>query len=1171
MIKKLDFLKKIICLFLCFFILFNFVIDVYAKDDYEYYPTSSEGDEEIAKLYEMTIDDIQDTLKSTDAVISWLNNPKTFIIGKVENGKILNTYINVPTIQQWIRQFAIQRIADGWDNEMYTPSAGILKVNNIGKSDSNVMTKFGYDLPTPTYKGEYPKVNMSVSKIVPSNVLVAAWRYVKSKVFGYPFLSAPDKDNFKTIYYTNVTYYDAEQERIIRFVTRNWNRFQYYLLDSNIYDKYFRNPKDVLEKRVTVEQGTAAKEYVKANEEKYTKLAKKHEKRLEWEKNCTSERAYYNYSSKYKSAYDEWYYWTWTKPDSWTAEEIYHEVNPYKTIRIVVYYDADGNRVWPPSRPAKPDWETYRDKYHPESSYPKLTDEEKEFMEKFKDMLNIWTKWNTFIAIMKSPISWTGGNRYPNNVLYNQCLLNKHYDEKKSPAGYDDLSKNDIGISRAGSGEYEVTYPGNDSSGTATELKSSDSQDKCEKMYNGTKIVGDLLTFYFDSGVYDIVGYNYSKNNPDKPISRENALKIVSKLQTKLGPAYSEIMSNWIHVIETIAKKKGDYDKLYPPEDEFYEPRLMPYDKDTLYIDVDVENIEIQDPRVEMYKTYMLGSIVTSGSYDLTNLFRTSSIGNILLSIESFLSQLCVKITEFTTLDFFLKSDVLSPAFFWKKVPATTFVIIILLFLIISIVKSVINYVLKGTDGIGEIITKCGLYLCVIAIITMFTVNANTTIDLISSAFNKSLTFVEMQSLEAKGEIEELLGDKKDGSVVYYIPYFNSWTSYMTGHDLLSDSQQIDKTDSTPEVYQIILPKINNKETKLWSVALVDSFNSKGKNGYVVDAQNNITYSSYTTTENGNYVNRNAYRALDHFLAPRVSTKVNSNKTISIKTLENVNYNAKFQEFDLLTMAGTTLFYVNILFVLILKACALLYFWWMLYMFVFNILLAVAHKGTGEVKTIFTKTFAQIVIILGWGLYSALLLDICLYVTGFASVLLNGIMIFVTIALLLFWYKSRYFSPVAKPFAMLFSRHAREEYNRKTTEQLSRNIFEKYGVWDEENDIPDFDNIFDNDGKPAPGIMRTDDGDRIIKAADEWLRTRFKDNPDNIHDISYNAFRHCERQGFFDRNSLVNFYQSRSEFVRAYNKELWDSDNEQFYSDKDNDSVIPNVDTQTDTNEENGE
>ena len=151
--KKLQFIQKVLCLFLCIVIIFSalpITEIVYAKDEVEFYPTSDEAEEDIENMFSTTVKDLDSATK----VIQWLARQQTYSITKTVNNKVEKIYVNVPTLPQLVRNTFLKTISDGWDTEMYIPSDKF--IGNIGVDEKNqlhtenVMAKFGFNIPVPT-------------------------------------------------------------------------------------------------------------------------------------------------------------------------------------------------------------------------------------------------------------------------------------------------------------------------------------------------------------------------------------------------------------------------------------------------------------------------------------------------------------------------------------------------------------------------------------------------------------------------------------------------------------------------------------------------------------------------------------------------------------------------------------------------------------------------------------------------------------------------------------------------------------------------------------------------------------------------------------------------------------------------------------------------------------
>lgn len=168
--------------------------------------------------------------------------------------------------------------------------------------------------------------------------------------------------------------------------------------------------------------------------------------------------------------------------------------------------------------------------------------------------------------------------------------------------------------------------------------------------------------------------------------------------------------------------------------------------------------------------------------------------------------------------------------------------------------------------GIGKV--ALGTIMCVL-ILGLIVSPKNTY-----STFKKLIKFPETLAAEMFSDdtmktfisTEATSDDKYDMS--YWIPYYEMWAVYNTNHSLSEKSQIIDKNSGKTEVKEMVVDKIGKDDNTRWDLTLSYAFSS------------------------GYEVKRNAYRVVDHFLAPRFNVGVGQG---TITTTENENYNGDIQ------------------------------------------------------------------------------------------------------------------------------------------------------------------------------------------------------------------------------------------------------------------------------------
>lgn len=482
----------------------------------------------------------------------------------------------------------------------------------------------------------------------------------------------------------------------------------------------------------------------------------------------------------------------------------------------------------------------------------------------------------------------------------------------------------------------------------------------------------------------------------EEELSRADAIKILTLLQSKCGPTYQEVMENIVTCMIQNAAHEGEEIEL----EEYIDPRVMPYDRNTLIIsggggvEVNGANVHIDDPRVNIYKKEnLIGSFVVTGRLHLSYLLKS----NLIIKGSLWLTSVCARLSIFFNqiTNFKVIDDLgLSPTNMWKSFSYKVVIAIIMILLIISIVRIAVKF-FKGNAGIREVLGKVGFFLGIMVLILLLVLYPDKTWNNYKTLFNKVNNMGEMTIVNTMDNVGELYGDKTDSSVTYYLTYFNLWTLYHTGYSIAAPQQVIDYSD--PEMEDIDMegiPEINKNPTSLWCVMLADSFNRQGKN---------VTNMS-TNGKNGLNINANAYRVVDHFIAPRLYTTGPGTEEGSLNMINTVNenYNGKFQNIDFFTCAGSVVNGVTLLLLAFVKAMTFLWMWYMLYIFVFNIVISAVHERNG-LRNVVIRTLSPILAMAVIGAWAGLVIQISMISEGFINLLLNFTLLWLTLRFICGW------------------------------------------------------------------------------------------------------------------------------------------------------------------------
>lgn len=515
-------------------------------------------------------------------------------------------------------------------------------------------------------------------------------------------------------------------------------------------------------------------------------------------------------------------------------------------------------------------------------------------------------------------------------------------------------------------------------------------------------------------------------------LTRTEAIKIITLLQSKCGPTYREVMENIVTCMIQNAAHAGEEIEL----EEYIDPRVMPYDRDTLIpsggggTEIDGDNIHISDPRVDIYKTQnIIGAFIVDGTINFDFILKNRGVTRLAINFCGVLAEWSIflnQITNFQVLD-----DVgLSPTTMWQSASSTVVIILLMMILIINIVIYAFKFI-RGKAGIGQILGRVGLFIGLMALVILLTdpSYSGSTWNTYKKLFNKINNVGETTIVSTMDNVEELYGDEEDSSVTYYLTYFNLWTLYNTGYNLSAPEQIINEDD--PEAEEIQLPEIAGRTTSLWPVVLADSFNRNGDNPYSMGG----------TGKNGLSVNPNAYRTVDHFLAPRLYTNNPKNGSLNMTNTVNENFNGKFQKVEVFTALGSMVNAINLFIIALIKAVTFLWMWYLLYIFIFNIILGALEKRNG-LKNVIIRTLSPILAMAVIGAWAGIVIQVSMLSEGFINFVINFALLWLTFRFLCSWQRSFALSFPAPLKYLTMLVDSRERSSFRTERSLRDSEFE---------------------------------------------------------------------------------------------------------------------------------
>ena len=1178
-------LKQVLCLFfICIVFISSSVVSFAVEDEDKFYYNDRDALEE---LFNMTLSDVYGDIKDP---MGWLSNGKTFVVIREyedeEEGTKYKIYVNAPNLPQYLQNMALKTVSDGWEDKTYVPESSLIE--SVGKNDDNVLNKFGFHISVNKYQGEYPRMYMTLSGILPVKWYQKIWRGIKALV-GLSFVNAPDKENFKTLNYYNHMYSETDED-LIDFIQEYWLEYFVGTGDENAgiwsdADEYFRDAEDFKSQLVTKDDVEEAEQFLADEDGSLHKAQVARDKYDDWCNKYNSYEGAVANIPEFKNALDE----------------IQEKIDNATTDTQKLQYTED-------LKNKKTEWETYVDNYAPE--VPSFTEEQSALLaqeeqyqmvlDRFHDFEDKWEK-----GYDKNNESYKSGNY---KFSYAQCLLDINEDDEGSDEN--DCTKMVDGQSITGSvveifvqsGVYkvgltkdckkELANSSNSSTlripvdgkvnpktgagitsyfGNRTPPKSGASSnhggidiayggingkpvyasaagvvklagnnggygncviiqhnDRMETLYGhlskitvhtGDSVssgqqIGNVGSTGVSTGPHlhyevhiggkrvdpvdfldtTVMGYGAPIELEYKDeLTRAEAIKIITLLQNKCGPTYKEVMEN---IVTCMIHNAANVDEEIELE-EYIDPRVMPYDRDTLLlsaggnIEEDGENVYITDPRVTIYKTEsLIGGYVATGQLRAEKLFKHNLGAKIAIEVCSLFGRWSVflnQITNFTVID----NLGLSPTNMWKSVSSVVIISLLMIFLIINMIQYAFKFI-RGKAGLLQVLGRLVFFIGILSLIFLLTIYPDQTWKNYKNIFNSINNLGELTVVNTMDNVEELYGNGNDASVTYYLPYFNVWTLYNTGYSLSDPQQIID--DNDPETDQMhYIPEIAGTQTTLWPVVLADSFNRNGEGAITISGN-----------KNGINVNPNAYRVVDHFLAPRLYTtgpvrdSDDEEASLNMVNTVNENYNGKFQKLDFFTGLGCMVNGFTVFIISLIKAITFLWAWYMLYIFVFNILLGAAEPRNG-VKNVVIRTFSPIVAMAVVGAWAGLVVEMSIISTGFINLAINFTLLWLTFKFLTGW-QNRFalsFPAPLKYLVLLADSRQRSVY-------MDRRRLAKAN-YDARHDGVILDNIIDSEGN------------YIGSADDEAAKERYKreilsaqadaKSRNNYDDISNEAIR----------------------------------------------------------------
>ena len=511
------------------------------------------------------------------------------------------------------------------------------------------------------------------------------------------------------------------------------------------------------------------------------------------------------------------------------------------------------------------------------------------------------------------------------------------------------------------------------------------------------------------SGVYKITDKYRSNRYSGRysTLTDEDAFSVIAAIKEYCGPYYTQVLSNMMKMMAYTAKNQQPNSDTGPELDMVKDDlRVMPYDT-TSMIKKDKENYSVVDPRVSIYKSHIIGGIVSDFQINILGIFFYIRPQEAIISAAGAVTEVSVFLQSICNFDVF--DDLgLSPKDMWSSGYAFLFTAAVLLFFII---KTIIAVIKMGTKSIGKVLAAFLILVLELGVATLLTTNPDSTWSTLKNMNEKVMSLGEQTSVLATDpSLSYLFGDSDDTEVLYYLPYIDTWARYNTGYGLLKDEQKINAATDKQELngfdnskYQIGSQNINH-----YCILLADAFEYHGRSESVLTG----VQDSSGKIMNGSTINNNAYRVVDHFLAPQITLTESNGITLTAK--QNPNYNGEFQNtfFDLIVKFANCLLCC---FLSVIKLMIFIFYWWQLYAFIFNVVLGMGEKGK-KMSQIVLETFMPLFALIVFGAYAATCIMIGMTVEGFIGLCIILFMFFLTIVLIRWW--KHYDGGVFFPFTL---------------------------------------------------------------------------------------------------------------------------------------------------------
>ena len=658
-------------------------------------------------------------------------------------------------------------------------------------------------------------------------------------------------------------------------------------------------------------------------------------------------------------------------------------------------------------------------------------------------------------------------------ILYNQCLI-----------------ENEGGSGECTSKKY----------GAETSLSIADVY-----VYSGLwEITKDVVNFTQDA--------NGNWNNPNPTLfedpdtlTEEAVIKILNHIRNYTGPYYTDVLSSILKLMVSTSSYDGELDL----QEDLYndDPRVMPYDTSTMTL-ADREHYQCSDPRVDKYKKNIVGMFVTTknGLPNLTfpDLNMYIAPQKTVVNLSGKITELSVFMQQLISFDYFDEIG-LSPTTMWGE----GFVSLVVMALVFAfIVMSAISF-LRHKRSLAATLLGALMLCCELGFFFLIVDNPQKVWDTIKEAENTFIYLGERAFISQDESLAYLYGDAEDQEVTYYLPYLDVWSKYNTGYGILDEEQHIlDNVGTADETYKDLpelvemedgnFPTIGSRRVDHFSVMLMDAFSYYGVCNSPLtaialpkkDQFGNIVYKTY----NGNKINNNAYRVVDHFMAPRVQvTEKDDGKALDLIVSQNENYNGEFQS-GFVDLIVKLLNAILMCLLSLIKLLTFLWQWFLWFVLVFKIMFARTTENKNW-KEIILETISPTICMIVIGLMAVSFMVLGMRVSGVFGIFLELALFFVVFQLIKWWHNyqsGKFFPKTMVPVYFITNmrdatRHRRAEKLSIENEQLRRDagMERKSGTLLEETE-----EFFNEDGTLKSEYLHTDEAkQRVI---DDWYKRVYR-------------------------------------------------------------------------------